>query len=146
MLEFMFETTRAVTNIVLNGARRRFPDIELIVPHAGATLPILADRIAAFTQIPGLAEVDSMEEVIETLAGFWYDLAGFTERQLPALLRLVDPSRLLYGSDWPFTPEEVGALLAAGLEQVEDLSAAEKAAMFTTNATKLLPRLAGGPS
>jgi predicted TIM-barrel fold metal-dependent hydrolase len=141
MLEFMFETTRALTNMVLGGARRRFPDIELIVPHAGATLPILADRIAAFTQIPGLAEVDSMEEVIETLAGFWYDLTGFAERQLPALLRLVPPSRLLYGSDWPFTPEEVVALLAAGLEQVEDLSAAEKAAMFTTNAARLLPRL-----
>jgi predicted TIM-barrel fold metal-dependent hydrolase len=143
MLEFMFETTRAVTNLVLKGARRRFPDIEIIVPHAGATVPILADRIAAFTQILGLAEVDSMEEVIETLAGFWYDLAGFTERQLPALLRLVDSSRLLYGSDWPFTPEEVGALLAAGLAQVDDLSAEEKTAMFTTNATRLLPRLAG---
>jgi predicted TIM-barrel fold metal-dependent hydrolase len=144
MLEFMFETTRAVTNLVLQGARRRFPEVEIVVPHAGATLPILADRIAAFTQIPGLAEVDSMEEVIETLAGFWYDLAGFAERQLPALLRLVDPSRLLYGSDWPFTPEEVGALLAAGLEGVDELSAEEKAAMFAGNATRLLPRLATG--
>ena len=39
MLEFMFDTTRAVVNLVLNGTLERSPDIELIVPHAGATLP-----------------------------------------------------------------------------------------------------------
>lgn len=141
MIEFMFETTRAVTNLILTGARRRFPDIEFIAPHAGAALPALADRVAAFTQIPGLTEVDSVDEVLEALGGFWYDLAGFTERQLPALLGLVDPTRLLYGSDWPFTPEEVGALLATGLESVDALGPEERTAMFSANARALLPRL-----
>jgi predicted TIM-barrel fold metal-dependent hydrolase len=140
MIEFLFETTRAVTNLVLTGARRRFPDIEFIVPHAGATLPVVADRIAAFTEIPGMAEVDS-KEVLDALAGFWYDLAGFAARQLPALLGLVEPSRLLYGSDWPFTPEHVGALLAAAIENVDALGAEERVAMLSSNATRLLPRL-----
>ena len=47
MLEFLFDTTRAVVNLVLNGTVARHPDLRLIVPHAGATLPVVADRVAA---------------------------------------------------------------------------------------------------
>ena len=44
MLEFLFDTTRAVVNLVLNGTVARHPDLRLIIPHAGATLPVIADR------------------------------------------------------------------------------------------------------
>ena len=46
VMEFLFDTTRAVTNLVLLGTLDKFADIKIIVPHAGATLPIMADRIA----------------------------------------------------------------------------------------------------
>ncbi len=52
MIEFMFETTRAVPNLVLNGTLDRFPDVRVIVPHAGAMMSVVADRIA--DQSPGL--------------------------------------------------------------------------------------------
>ncbi len=48
MLEFPFETTRAVTHLILNGVLDRYPRIRFIVPHAGAALPAVADRVAAF--------------------------------------------------------------------------------------------------
>jgi len=41
MLEFFFDTTRAVVDLVLGGTIARHPDIEFIIPHAGATLPQL---------------------------------------------------------------------------------------------------------
>jgi predicted TIM-barrel fold metal-dependent hydrolase len=46
MLEFMFETTRSITNLLLSGVTMRYPNVKIIVPHAGAALPVLADRVA----------------------------------------------------------------------------------------------------
>ncbi len=47
-MEYFFDTTRTITNMILNRTMKRFPDIKFIVPHAGAFLPILADRLSAF--------------------------------------------------------------------------------------------------
>jgi predicted TIM-barrel fold metal-dependent hydrolase len=87
MLEFLFDTTRAVTHLVLNRVLDRFPHIRFIVPHLGAALPVLADRIAGF------AVLESPEEsvdVIAALSSLHYDVAGFAlPRALPALLKLM---------------------------------------------------------
>src|SRR3546814_7699353 len=53
MIEFLFDTTRAVTDLVLNGTIARSPALELIVPHAGAVLPLVADRISEFSMLLG---------------------------------------------------------------------------------------------
>ena len=45
MFEFLFKTTRTITQMLLSGTLARYPGIRLIVPHAGACLPILAGRI-----------------------------------------------------------------------------------------------------
>ena len=54
MLEFLFDTTRAVVNLVLNGTVARLPNLRLIIPHAGATLPVIADRVAGFALLMGV--------------------------------------------------------------------------------------------
>ena len=36
LIEFVFDTTRAVTHLVLSGTLERCPDLRLIVPHAGS--------------------------------------------------------------------------------------------------------------
>ena len=106
MLEFLFDTTRAVVNLVLNGTVARHPGIEFIVPHAGATLPLIADRVAAFSLM--LADVDPSADVMGDLARLHYDLAGFPfPRQFDALLAITTLEHLHYGSDYPFTPEFV---------------------------------------
>ncbi len=114
MLEFLFDTTRAVVNLVLNGTVARHPDISFIVPHAGATLPVIADRVAAFSLV--LADVDPATDVMRDLAGLHYDLAGFpVPRQLDAVLALTTFEHLHYGSDYPFTPEFVARMGADAL-------------------------------
>ena len=99
MLEFLFDTTRAVVNLVLNGTVARHPDLELIVPHAGATLPMIADRVAVFALLLG---VDPSVDVLRDLGRLHFDLAGFPiPRQLDALLTLTTLDHLHYGSDYP---------------------------------------------
>ena len=139
MIEFLFDTTRAVTNLVLSGTIARHPGIELIVPHAGAALPSIADRVAAFAFV--LADVDPGVDVAATLGRLHYDLAGFPlPRQLEALANLTTLDHLHYGSDYPFTPEPVVARLA---EQLLDHGPrGGLVERLTANTRRLFPLLA----
>ena len=117
VLDFMFETTRAVTNLVLSGTLDRYPNIRLIVPHAGAALPGLLDRIVWSAGImPSLTSMTT-EAIMATFRRLYFDLAGVpVPRLLPALRSFADPSHLFYGSDWPHTPQPVVTRLRDELE------------------------------
>jgi predicted TIM-barrel fold metal-dependent hydrolase len=118
MLEFLFDTTRAIVHLVLNGTIARHTDLELITPHGGATLPMIVDRVGAFAR---LLAVDAAVDVPSDLARLHYDLAGFPlPRQLDALLTITSREHLHYGSDYPFTPEFAAATAAEHLEAAGD--------------------------
>ncbi len=117
MLEFFFDTTRTVVDLVLHGTIALNPELKLIIPHAGSTLPLVADRVNAFARLLA-PEVD----VLRDLGRLHFDLAGFVvPRQLEALLTLTALDNLHYGSDFPFTPESVVVAAAEGIDAVDSL-------------------------
>ena len=139
MIEFLFDTTRAVVNLVLNGTVARHPHIEFIVPHAGATLAMVADRVAAFSLV--LDDVDPAADVLGDLQRLHYDLAGFPlPRQLDALGSLTTPDHLHYGSDYPFTPDFVVGLAAGALLDAGD-PPGTIADSLSANTSRLFPDL-----
>jgi predicted TIM-barrel fold metal-dependent hydrolase len=139
MVEFLFDTSRAVVNMVLNGTIARHPNIEVIVPHAGAALPVLADRVAAFAR--WLPDVAAGVDVLADLAGLHYDLAGYPlPRQLDALLALTTLERLHYGSDHPFTPAAAAEHAAEGLVGVPT-PFGPLGDVLVANTRRLFPRL-----
>ncbi len=91
MLEFLFDTTRAVVNMVLSGTIARHRQLEIIVPHAGAALPVIADRVAAFAMI--LPDLDPATEMLlealrpagEPPGALLASLAANTSRLFPTL-------------------------------------------------------------
>jgi predicted TIM-barrel fold metal-dependent hydrolase len=130
MIEFLFDTTRAVVDLVLSGTIARYPGIDVIVPHAGATLPMVADRVSVFSLL-----LDSGVDVLGDLGRLHYDVAGYPlPRQLDALLTLVPPDHLHYGSDHPFTPE---LAVAASRERLAETGAL---APLRANTERLLDR------
>ncbi|WP_169332563.1 amidohydrolase family protein, partial [Nocardia exalbida] len=99
--ESFFDTTRAVTDLVLSGTLERYPSMRIIVPHAGAVLPALASRIDVLAS-KATGKPELMHRALRLLH---FDLAGMPlPDQLPALLNVADPARIHYGSDWSFTP------------------------------------------
>jgi 6-methylsalicylate decarboxylase len=121
MLEFLFDTTRVVVDLALRGTLARCSNLRLIISHAGAALPVVADRVGGFARLLA-PDVDLLHD----LSRLHFDLAGYVlSRQLDALLTLAPPGHLHYGSDHPFTPEPVVAEAAARLDgmgsQVETL-------------------------
>jgi predicted TIM-barrel fold metal-dependent hydrolase len=138
MIEFLFDTTRAVVNLVLNGTVARHPDVEFIVPHAGATLPMIADRVSAFSLILG---IDPVVDVMRDLGRLHFDLAGFPiPRQFDALLTLTTLEHLHYGSDYPFTPEFVAEMAVDRLAAAGEPSGSLFAALLG-NTRQLFPEL-----
>src|SRR5205814_1265727 len=45
-IEYIFDTTRAIVNLLYNGTLRRFPDLRMIFSHGGGTVPYLTFRIS----------------------------------------------------------------------------------------------------
>jgi len=142
MLEFLFETTRSVTNLVVSGVLERHPGLKVIVPHAGAVLPVLADRIDLLLPIlsePGAPTPPRMRDALRRL---YFDLAGAPVPELlGALLSVADPTRILYGSDWPFTPAAACRALANRIDTTPLLGGDLRAQVLTGNAARLLPTL-----
>jgi hypothetical protein len=63
MMEYLFDTTRAVVNLVVAGAIARFPRIRFILPHAGGLAPYFAWRLSVSPMIdPRLPQL-SRDEV-----------------------------------------------------------------------------------
>lgn len=99
LMGFLMDTTMMFMNLLRYHFFDRFPDIRLIIPHAGAFLPILADRDAMFVQ------QKYHQDMFAALKHVYFDAAGAVfPRQLPMLLTLADEDHIVYGSDIPYTP------------------------------------------
>lgn len=115
IMEFMFDSTRSLMSLLTSGTVDRCPGITFVACHCGATFPPIMERIAEFSSmVPGAGDGVSGERIKELLqTRFYFDLAGVPfPDQIHGLLRLVDSSRLLYGSDYPYTPAALAESLA----------------------------------
>jgi predicted TIM-barrel fold metal-dependent hydrolase len=144
LLEFPLDTTRTIVDLLYSRRLQTNPDLKVIVPHGGAALPALIARIAAFAGLPFIEPRPASEaEVFETLERLYYDVA-LSAHPVPfaALRRIAPISQILFGSDWPFTPEAGVARNAGLLTGANDLSEADARAIARENAERVFPRLA----
>lgn len=114
-MEFFFDTTRAVTHMIMNGTIRKYPNIRFLIPHAGAFLPILSDRLEALSVIFKDQEAVTVKE---DLASLYYDLCGMAmPKQYGVLRKITDDTHILYGSDGTFTPLSTCVRLAEEMDE-----------------------------
>jgi 6-methylsalicylate decarboxylase len=140
MLEFLFDTTRAVVNMILNGTLRNRPGIRVVVPHVGAALTVLADRVQAFSAL--FAAEGEAIDVHAELRRMWFDTASEPlPNALAALLRLVGPERIVYGTDLPYAPLPLVERTTERFVATDLLDDASRHAVLRGNALALVPRL-----
>ena len=143
LLEFPLDTTRTIVDLLYARTLQANPDIKVIVPHGGAALPALIARIAAFASVPIIAQRPASEaEVFETLERPLIRPQALSTHPVPfaALRRIAPITQILFGSDWPFTPEPG---VARNIRQLgdNDLSEADARAIARENAERVFPRL-----
>ena len=137
LIEFVFDTTRAVTNLVYSGTLERCPDIRFIVAHAGGTIPFLAYRIAmGQIMLPGVPQ-----GVLTYLKQLYYDTAlSVNPIALRSLQALVDAPHILFGSDYPFAPEVAVSLFVQGIQNFDGFDERARNAIEREGALALFPR------
>jgi predicted TIM-barrel fold metal-dependent hydrolase len=141
-LEFPFDTTRMITNLVSCGTMRRFPDFKMIVSHGGGTLPFLVPRIARhaarFARVPA-----TPDEILADFKTFYFDTTAVAHpHAIDALLAIAPKDRLLYGSDHPFMLQSAVSQGVDFLAKTAKYDDAMRRAVGYENAQRLFPRLA----
>ena len=115
--EYLFNTTRAITSLLVNGTFSRCPNIRFIFTHAGGAMPMIADRIAR--NLAGRAEIAARlpNGALHDLQRQYYDVTTSTsEPTLEALLRFAPMKNILFGTDYPYVAVNV---TDAGLVQAK---------------------------
>lgn len=139
MLEFLFDTTRTVSDLLFANAFTTYPGIQWIFPHGGGALPLFADRIHLVRT--GLMGLHDDPSVHQQLARLWYDTAGAPfPHHIPTLVRAFGHTRLLYGSDYCFTPPAAVTDQVAAIEKATKPPGSSWRRLTSENATRLLPR------
>lgn len=136
VLEFDFDTTRAVTSLLVNGTLTRFPEIRFIVSHSGAAVPTLAGRIQ--DRIPKDRAAILPKGALYELQRLYYEVAHATYPwPMAALANFVPPSHILFGTDYFFEPIETT------VEQIPNSAIPSETwqLIYRTNAEQLFPRL-----
>lgn len=142
MIEFQFDTTRAVVDLIFSGTLRRFPNIKVVVPHGGAALSVLAPRLALFADMTLISPRPAGgEALLKELRRLHFDLAASAHPAMFGALReLVPASQILFGSDWPFTPDIGVSRNVAGFDALL-MSQSDRELIAFRNALRLYPKL-----
>lgn len=109
-LGFPLETTIAVTRMILAGVFEKLPGLEMILAHAGGTLPFLAGRIESCVEHDAHLKAGrtlgparkTVWEVLRT--NIYLDAVVYSELGLKAAIRASGPDRVMFGTDHPFFP------------------------------------------
>jgi aminocarboxymuconate-semialdehyde decarboxylase len=130
-----YDTGVAAAHLIFGGVLDRFPSLEILLPHAGGTLPGIVGRLDHGVEVR--AELKHMKKPATAyLRRFTYDTITHNDALLMNLIRLVGADRVLLGSDYPFDmgyerPVEV-------VERLKDLSVKDKDQILGKTAARLL--------
>lgn len=136
-LDFPFETTKAVTSLLVHGTLARSRNVRFIFSHAGGTIPFLAERIARLEMRPEF-RANIPDGVMFELKRLYFDTALSANKLIfSSLLKFVSHEQVLFGSDYPYAPEATTVASIKGLANLglppDILHAIER-----TNALRLL--------
>lgn len=107
VVDYPIATTRTAVDLCMTKTLSRCPDVDFILSHAGGALPFLAERGFGSLLSPitaGAVGYDSVQ-ARRDFARFYHDTTlGTSAAQLHGLLDFTDPSRIVFGSDYPYAP------------------------------------------
>ena len=107
VIEYTFDTTRALGNILFKQYRKKFPTVKMIFSHGGGSAPFLGARLAIQASLP-IAGSQDYGEALEILKSFYYDTAViFDASQFAGLKQFANINNILTGSDCGFLPSTI---------------------------------------
>ena len=157
-LEFGFDSTRAVANLLLSQADHRFPDIRFVFTHSATCVPSVLHKLldrkpmvesyTAYVRDHGtpppvgdlLAQLHAAEdEARQRIRWFYFDTALSTAAPvLDALTAIVPTTHILLGTDFPFGQEIGLRYTLDGIRTYPHFTDSDRTQVLATNAQTLL--------
>lgn len=141
LIEFPFETTRAIVDLLYSGALERCPKVRFQFAHQGGTVPFLAGRIASLVarspREAGFAD-RTPAGPLTYLRRLYYD-TGLSNNAsaIQATLEVTGFDHLVFGTDWPYADLPASGDPAPGLAYLGE----RRERLEHHNAAALVPRL-----
>jgi aminocarboxymuconate-semialdehyde decarboxylase len=130
---FMFDTTLAISRMILDGFFDRFAALKLIASHAGATLPYIAGRLDFCWQKMKAASQHTTRPPSDYLRQIYYDAVCYRPEALALAIEIGGADHVMYGSDYP---HNIGDMVGC-LARVDALPAAQRDAVRGKNAQRI---------
>jgi aminocarboxymuconate-semialdehyde decarboxylase len=131
-----FESAIAAAHLIFGGVLDRYPQLTVVLPHAGGAFPWLVGRLNRGWEKRAELKSASRLAPVEYLRRFYYDTVGYSDEVLAYLVRVIGADRVLMGSDYCFPiayerPVEI-------VTQHPGLDVTAKHAITEANAARLL--------
>jgi predicted TIM-barrel fold metal-dependent hydrolase len=141
LVEFPYDTGRAVTSLLLTGSFVKYRDIRWIFCHCGGPLPALSGRMRnAISEMPQDRVAQFAPRGVDyELRRLFYDTADAAYApSMAAIMSYVPVGQILFGTDFPFVRIETNATEL----RERQLTSSDMAAIQHDNAVGLMPQLA----
>ena len=134
MLGWPFDTSLAMGRLVFGGVMQDHPDLRVIPHHMGAMVPHFIDRMeflhrmaVEYRDMYPFKVRDFRGEIREQFGRFYGDTArSGAPRVLEDGLEFYGDDHLVFGTDYPFGPEEGRAFMRVEVEAVEAMDVSEE--------------------
>ena len=104
---FLFDTTLAILRLILGGVLEKNPQLKIILPHIGSTIPYLIGRIDNQFKINAECRQKISKLPSEYFKSIYVDTAqSFYKPALTCAFSLLGPEKILFGTDYPFADLE----------------------------------------
>jgi aminocarboxymuconate-semialdehyde decarboxylase len=107
---FPTDTGLTIASIIGSGLAEKCPNLRLAFSHGGGTFPFMLPRYTfnwsgAWNEeepIGGIGAAELERSPAEYARRFYYDTLLFDARAIQYLLEIIDPSKLMVGTDYPY--------------------------------------------
>jgi aminocarboxymuconate-semialdehyde decarboxylase len=109
---FMVDTTLSFTRLILSGFLDRYPNLKLIAPHGGGTLPYLSGRFDRCYETIPACRAEIKDKPSAYLRRIFYDTVVYEPRALAMCVEVGGADNVLYGTDFPHNVGDMKGILA----------------------------------
>lgn len=140
-MDFTHETTRTACSLIYSNTLSSYPNLKIILSHAGGTLPYISTRVANLTYDACLS-IKTPEQFTQEAKSFYIDLAASSySGPVEYVEKWLGLGKTTYGSDFPFIREETTMRELGFLDGWMSKNGADGKAVMRETALDLFPRL-----
>jgi predicted TIM-barrel fold metal-dependent hydrolase len=107
MLGLMFDTTIALSRLILSGTLERYPRLKLVCPHVGGALPYLVGRMDHQTMVLKRGAGKIKKAPSEYLKQVWFDTVSPIGLAVKYGIDFAGAEKMLFSTDHPWVDPKI---------------------------------------